>query len=186
MATMDIKKAKDYSEGKALNALNKAIEEAYIQGYNDGFKDGLNQNMPDIEYVDLGLPTGTKWSNAFLTDENDEMVYLTYDEAMKYNIPAFSQYTELVDYCKWESGAVCGPYMTELIIKGRNGNEVILKKNKWIDDNPSANSVPRFWIKENFKGDNNGLNRPCSNYQSTHKAVERFMGEKLAVLLVTI
>lgn len=183
---MDIKKAKEYTEGKALDALNRAIEEAYIQGYKDGFNDGLAQNEPNVEYVDLGLPTGTKWANTFLTDENGEMVYLTYDEALKYNIPAYTQYIELVEKCKWEIGCVCGPYTTELKITGRNGNAIILKKNKWIEDNPSANSVPHFWIKENFKGENNDMNRPCSAINPQYKNNKRFMGEKLAVMLVKI
>lgn len=179
-------KAKKYAEGKALEAFTKSIEEAYTQGYHDGYKDGLNRSEPNVEYIDLGLPTGTKWSNSFLTDENGEMIYLTYDEAMEYNIPAYTQYLELVEKCKWEKACECGPYTTELKISGRNGNGIILKKAKWIENDPSANSVPRFWIKENYKGENNDMNRPCSGTIPPYKVNKRFMGEKLAVMLVKI
>lgn len=73
--------AKEYAEGKINDALNKVIVEAYMAGYNSGYKDGYDKvvketSSDDIEYVDLGLPSGTLWSSNYLEDENNETVYV--------------------------------------------------------------------------------------------------------------
>ena len=74
-------KAKEYAEGKALSAMTSAIEQAYIDGYNAGFQDGLNHQKPPIEvidgveYVDLGLPSGTKWSKTYFYDKGVLIIY---------------------------------------------------------------------------------------------------------------
>lgn len=65
---MNIKeKSKLYAEGKALEAISTAIEQAYEAGYHDGLKHYENERLEAIkdgvEYVDLGLPSGTMWSS---------------------------------------------------------------------------------------------------------------------------
>ena len=76
---MNIKEsAKAYAEGKAVDALTAAIEQAYADGYNAGFNDGLASKKDDlpadfdngVEYVDLGLPSGTKWGADYLKDKD--------------------------------------------------------------------------------------------------------------------
>ena len=68
---MNIKElSKEYAEGKALNAITTAIEEAYAKGYKDGYTQAVSdtkKNIPNelesgIEFVDLGLPSGTLWA----------------------------------------------------------------------------------------------------------------------------
>ena len=84
---MEIKeKAKSYAEGKALDSITAAIEHAYEEGYKDGYKDGVSNleplilqgNHEDIEYVDLGLPSGTKWPSDYLRDKNGKILYLNF------------------------------------------------------------------------------------------------------------
>lgn len=52
----------------------------------------------NAQYVDLGLPSGTKWKNI------NETSQYSYDEAMKkFNeaLPTKAQWDELTDYCEW-------------------------------------------------------------------------------------
>ena len=102
---MDIKeKAKSYAEGKALDSITAAIEHAYEEGYKDGYKDGVSNleplilqgNHEDIEYVDLGLPSGTKWPSDYLRDKNGKILYFNFEEASRYNLPTKEQFQELL------------------------------------------------------------------------------------------
>lgn len=87
---MDIQeKANSYADGKANEAITKAIAQAYIDGYKDGYKSGQENaqiGCNDAEFVDLGLSSGTLWASDYLRDENGEICYFTYDEALQYKI----------------------------------------------------------------------------------------------------
>ena len=51
-----------------------------------------------IEYVDLGLPSGTKWKTV------NEKGYFDYDEAVTIfgeELPSTEQWEELMEKCKW-------------------------------------------------------------------------------------
>lgn len=102
-------KAKEYAEGKALEAITTAIEEAYASGYKEGYEAGLAAQEPaaleeendGVEYVDLGLPSGTLWSNGFLKNDNGEVCHLSYQEASELNIPTKEQFEELLGCCEY-------------------------------------------------------------------------------------
>lgn len=96
---MDITgKAKGYAEEKTLTGIKALVEQAYLDGYNDGMKHHENEMLDRIkngvEYVDLGLPSGTLWSRRVLVNKGSaqEMPYL---EASKLNIPTIKQFEEL-------------------------------------------------------------------------------------------
>ena len=87
---MDIReKAKQYADGKALSAINAAIEEAYAEGYKAGYEDGYAKREEvnpivlndGVEYVDLALPSGTKWSSCCLKRDDSSFKYFSNDEA---------------------------------------------------------------------------------------------------------
>ena len=55
-------------------------------------------------YVDLGLPSGTKWKAANETNPDDENNFYTYDEAMAAfgnRLPTEEQFEELRNSCVW-------------------------------------------------------------------------------------
>ena len=55
-------------------------------------------------YVDLGLPSGTKWKTTNETNPNDENSFYTYDEAMAAfgsKLPTKEQFMELRNSCEW-------------------------------------------------------------------------------------
>lgn len=70
-----------------------------------------------MEYVDLGLPSGTKWA-----DENEEGYYNYKDAVEKYGyaLPTKEQFEELQYQCKWEW--VGNGYK----VTGPNGNSIVL------------------------------------------------------------
>ena len=97
---MDIKeRAKQYAESKALEAITSAIEQAYADGYNDGLKHRENEELElikeGVEYVDLGLPSGTLWSSTCIRDKSNIRRQLPYIEASKLSIPTKAQFLEL-------------------------------------------------------------------------------------------
>lgn len=101
---MDIKeKAKQYAEGKALEAITSAIEQAYADGYEDGMKHRENEELElikdGVKYVDLGLPSGTLWSSSCIRDISKTRRVYTYIEASKFSIPTKDQFLELCKEC---------------------------------------------------------------------------------------
>ena len=96
--------ANTYAEGKANEALTKAIAQAYIDGFNDGYKSWKENTLlgyESTEFVDLGLPSGTLWASDYVKDSEGEVCYLPYIEARKYSIPSMEQWEELSNTCEW-------------------------------------------------------------------------------------
>jgi len=88
---MDItEKAKEYAQGKALEAISSAIEQAYADGYNAGLNHIENEKLEAIkdgvEYVDLKLKSDTLWSLKYIKDQGffNKMAYM---DASKLNLP---------------------------------------------------------------------------------------------------
>ena len=71
------------------------------------------------QYVDLGLPSGTKWA-----DRQDDLLY-SYDQAITAfgaRMPSLADWKELVDECRWDwDDQRCGYEVT-----GPNGNSIFL------------------------------------------------------------
>ena len=100
----NIDNAKLYAEGKVAEALKQVVADAYMAGYNAGYQDGVDKVAKDsalegVEYVDLGLPSGTLWASDYVKD-GDEVLFLPYPEALKYNIPTEEQVDELQSFVK--------------------------------------------------------------------------------------
>lgn len=146
-----IERGKKYAEGKALSALNAAIEQAYIDGYNDGLKHLENEKLEamkeGVEYVDLGLKSGTLWSSRYVNDSYTSQNRLPYIEALKLNIPTKEQFEELCREC----------FVSYIIEKnfhgiqflGKNGNSIVIQSVciSEIDSSQNSNYF-RFWIKD--------------------------------------
>ncbi len=76
-------------------------------------------------YVDLGLPSGTKWKATNETNPNDTCDFYTYDEAMeKFGsaLPTKEQLEELKDNCQWTWDDTKKGYK----VVGPNGNSIFL------------------------------------------------------------
>lgn len=185
---MDIKeKAKAYAEGKAQDAITTAIEEAYAAGYKDGYNEGLssrdnlspNEIVEGVEYVDLGLPSGTKWANDFLRDENGKIKLFHYDEARNYNVPNPMQFREFLEYTSRSLYEECFTGKRSTRILGANGYEFFWGKLQSTIANISPSKFDfMFWLKDMVE---KGSER---NAVQDSKIVNIFKGHKLPIILV--
>lgn len=75
-----------------------AIEKAYIQGYKDAVEEQAKEYIKfvedGVEYLDLGLPSGTLWA---LKSPR----FVTFKESQKLNIPTKEQIQELLKFIRW-------------------------------------------------------------------------------------
>lgn len=195
-------KAKNYAEGKVLDALTSTIEKAYADGYNAGYNDGLASkegDKPDdlgdgvecvslddgIEYVDLGLPSGTKWASGYLKDKDNNIVYLPYLDAAKLRIPTKEQFEELLKFCDLDAKTKKYTNYSVVIgytIIGPNGNGVTY----WNDNilksyTKNSQHTPKFWLADN---EQEGSLKLTSDFSLSSKMGSQFMGHKLPVVLV--
>ena len=127
---MEKDKVQEYVEGKVTDALNKVVTDAYLAGYNAGYQDGYNKVVKDSvsegsEFVDLGLPSGTLWSSDYVKD-GDEVLFLPYPEAQKYDIPTKEQVDELREYCEISIKYDEDDNYVHIVL-GPNGNSIVFK-----------------------------------------------------------
>jgi len=153
-------RANKYADGKANEAITTAIAQAYMDGYRDGYKDREEEIPVDLrdnktEYVDLGLPSGTKWSSDFEKDEDGKVLYLPYGQASCLNLPTKEQWEELKTQCKFSSDYYYNQLRSVWCI-GPNGNSILFCCNGYRELNRDANSNEcYFWIKDILDEDNN-------------------------------
>ena len=192
----NVDKAKEYAEGKINDALNKVIVEAYMAGYNSGYKDGYDKvvkatSSDDIEYVDLGLPSGTLWSSNYLEDENNETVYVLQEKSKAFDIPTVEQWQELVRECRWEQKSEriddsygFYHYHDWAICLGPNGNRIIFEKTGLYEiqtERVRTNEV-LFWLKKGKNSQCNSANITFCTIKITSK--NEFSGYRLPIRLV--
>lgn len=93
-------KAKEYAQSVADSIIEKALEAAYLEGFNAGVESVEHPVTTIVEdgvtYVDLGLPSGTMWSE-YLWPRGKDSVQKSYFEALEYSIPNKEQVEELIN-----------------------------------------------------------------------------------------
>ena len=118
------------------------------------------------QYVDLGLPSGTRWK-----DKNEEGFY-TFDEAVgKFgdNLPTKEQLSELRGKCKWTmTGEGCK-------VEGPNGNQIVLPAAGYCYSSGSVDDVGSrgcYWSSTPISSENafylyfiSGDVYVCGNYR---------------------
>ena len=187
-------KAANYAAEKTNEMMANLVAQAYEDGYRDGYKDREDEIPVDLrdnktEYIDLGLPSGTLWSNDY-ERKDGEIVYLSFDKATKLNIPTSKQIEELMSECKWEyeyEWPTRYKRLTNAKCVGPNGNVLYFKVTgkKNIDD-VSENESVYTWIADNILGDI----KSCmsihydSNNNICHEEADQFKGYHLPVRLV--
>lgn len=100
-----MEKLEEKSAQYVAENLNEILKEAFARVYEDGYRDGYyaakdeeDVEVNKTEYVDLGLPSGTLWSNDFVRD-GAEIDYMSFLKAKELNIPTESQWEELKRHC---------------------------------------------------------------------------------------
>ena len=103
--------AAQFAEQK-VEELTKAIKEAYLKGYEQGSLDNSGTvSINNVSYVDLGLPSGTLWSEypLFHLDYGYKQKRLSYVEAARLPIPTKEQWDEVCQLCRFEKEKIIGP-----------------------------------------------------------------------------
>jgi hypothetical protein len=186
---MDInERSKEYAEGKALFALNAAIEQAYKDGYNDGLKhlelERLEAIKEGVEYVDLKLPSGTLWSSKYIKNDKGNKDCLPYLEASKLNLPTKEQFEELCKEC-FPSYVNTTKYHGIKFI-GKNGESIIIEYFACDELRTlGKKDVFNFWLKDSdISNERLSANYKIENYKVIPKFDKVYMGLKLPVMLV--
>lgn len=158
---MDIKeKAHEYAL-KVLEGEITKLEEAFIEGYNSANSELAKQYFDEdgVEYFDLGLPSGTLWSECLTKkDHPRQLLFLSYVDVEKFSIPTMEQIEELNSNCKldthdWNFTSIIGP----------NGKHFSILKKFWIKNDSSTNNFEynyssfRISVSHGFKGDKLGV-----------------------------
>lgn len=192
---MDIKdKAKMYAEGKALDAITSAIEEAYANGYKDGYHDGISKAdveppveiVDGIKYVDLGLPSGRKWSFECLVDKNSRYrAYkkYTYEDASKLNIPTKEDYLELINSCRLipKKNSENKVYQWDFLDKLKGKYISVFKTYAETASSTKEYKSFVFWLRDDSP---EGDERLCADGSSQDLLGKVYMSYKLPIMLV--
>ena len=157
-------KAENYAAEKMNELMVKAIAKAYADGYRDGYKECAEDYdidlYEDVEFVDLGLPSGLLWSSKYRIDEEGTPLYLTYEEAAALDIPTEEQFSELLKCCKWSliRGQVLrGGYAINEPVgyycEGSNGCRIAFDRKGYKFGPMSGCDGVHFRIRDNEDGD---------------------------------
>lgn len=147
-----IEKSKEYAKGKAFETMTAAIEQAYADGYNDGMKHIENEKLEamkdGVEFIDLNLPSGTKWSSTCLYNHIEQPDLMTYMEASKLNIPTKEQFEELCSNCAID--IILETKKNRIQFTGINGEKLDIPYVN-INEITKDLGIPRyiaFWLKD--------------------------------------
>ena len=185
-------KANSYAEENVNNVLKEAFAKVYADGYRDGYKDHEEEFAIDLqdgetEFVDLGLPSGTKWSS----DYYNNLDYLPYGRAELLNIPTQEQWEELKDNCKWEFDIDNAYDLCEATCVGPNGNTLrFVRTGKKNINSQSEDWEVFFWVKDDIDGNNKSAVHMYNAAKGANQKVgvtvieDYFTGYKLPVRLV--
>ncbi len=178
----------NYATEKTNEVMINTIAQAFADGYRMGYKDREDEIPVDLrdgntEYVDLGLPSGTLWSNDY-EKTNNGISYIPYLAAKAFNLPSEEQWKELNDNCRWEYELNNGVY--KFICIGPNGNSIsFYNKGMYTSDGHFNNaSIAYFW----FSDDSDSLEKSASylyyGNQINLLSQKQFMGYKLPIRLI--
>lgn len=168
---------------KRIESVRDLLEQVYLDGYNAGYQDGQGvkkEPLTDDEWVDLGLPSGTLWSKNYLKDDENQVMYLTYDEASKYSLPTKEQLDELRNFCVIKTNGF------NVLFQGINGSILVIpyKGYKAFGSMQEYNDHGYFWIETS---DPSKLYVDCgatSKINYSQPRVSMFKGNGLPIMLV--
>lgn len=171
------KKADEYIQNNSSNII-EIVKTAYMKGFEDGIAQSVAKIKIDgVEYVDLGLPSGTLWSVYPLGYGGFYNKYSYYD-ALKYNIPTVEEYNELSRYCKCASNNYCTD------IKGGNGKYININTYfHYLGEGvPDGNNY--FWLKSEVVDNMASVGCVQRGIPDVHKGIKHFTGYSLPIIIV--
>ena len=189
-------RAANYAAEKVNELLANAIAKAYADGYRDGYKDrderiASSNSDSNLQFVDLGLPSGTKWLIGFIEGDGD-CLYLPYANAAAMDIPTKEQVEELMNYCNLrENRSSGGQIFYGIYCLGNTGSEIYLDGRNYMigDDLQYTWGVFHiyFWIRDDEDSEQKNAVRitGLKDGKPEMEIVKLFSGFKLPVMLVS-
>ena len=136
----------------------------------------------ELDYVNLGLPSGTLWKTTNEYNNNDDHGFYTYDEALQNfgsKLPTKEQLEELRENCSW----AWNPTKKGYDVKGQNNNSIFLPAagdKKCNGEVCYIDEVGYYWSRTNKS--NEALYFWCNSIQLGYGECDRCFG--LSVRLV--
>lgn len=178
-----------------FESIKDLLKKAYLSGYEQGKIDSLTYNIDDVQYLDLGLPSGTLWAGP-LTIKKSFYSYklLSYTDACLLNIPTEEQYKELVENCQLlyeEKGG------NAVFIVGKNGKRLQVYTENYVSIHDIPGKIVNgvgfkgektlkgqnyLWLKSDIENDNAMVAAVIYNHELI--SGKHFTGFKLPVFLV--
>ena len=190
-------RAANYAAEKTNELQVKAIAQAYADGYRDGLKDREGESSSFVEtanvkFVDLGLPSRTKWAIGFLEEENGKAKdYQPYAKAAAMEIPTKAQVEELMNYCNLrENRSSGGQIFYGIYCLGITGSEIYLDGANYKIGDESQYTWGKFqiffWIRDDEDGNQKNAVHitGIENGKIEMEIVKLFSGYKLPVMIV--
>ncbi len=192
--------ANSYAEENVINVLKESFAKVYADGYRDGYK-AREEEIPvvfhdnHVEFIDLGLPSGTLWSSDYERIDG-KLTYHIYEDVEALSIPSVEQCQELLDFCSWVSDISYGinPTIKKITCVGPNGNKINFGLTGYIkiEDVFRQPTDMAFWTKyegQNFSNKKAVIISNRDEHNSRCRILKReirdtFMGYKLPVRLV--
>jgi hypothetical protein len=173
------------------------ITKAYIDGYNHGLKKAREIDIDGLKYYDLGLPSGTLWSNPICVKH--QYTYVTYDrvsylDVSDLQLPSVKDVDELIQNCMVTMDSL--NIANDVVITGPNGVAISIGTKDYRNNPSNPNSilcrrqgqeVPEFtnmfWMKSD-PIDNQTLVGLVDYNNKSLSMSTHFTGYKLPYLLV--
>ena len=178
-------RAAQYVAENLKDIISETLARVYADGYRDGYYDCKDKEpqaiAPEgINYIDLDLPSGTLWADEYMM-KNDNIAYLPYDDAVKFNIPTEEQFEELRKYCKFGYNSDTNNVITYSFI-GRNGNKIQFRSLGYVAEKMLQYNVwACSWLKSD---ENDGENKAIFLDPTYPKNNPLFKGYKTPIRLV--
>lgn len=177
--------------------IKELILSAYKEGYNHGLKKSHEIKIDRVTYIDLGLPSGTLWSNPMYiippgcNYRNYDMC--SYSEVCELALPTQEDFEELLHHCKFsfydnpsKSVQVTAPNGQRILIEtqdhlNRPENRMSHLRVRKGEKVPAGTNM--FWLKSEVK-DNEAKVVVVDTNDNRLDYSTHFVGYKLPYLLV--
>ena len=134
-----------------------------------------------IDFVDLALPSGTRWAIDYLKDKEGNILYLPYNEAAKLCIPTKEQFYELTNNCRIIQDNISDENRGCRIL-GTNGEYVHYHEDFYIEAGKKLRALfPESWLKDD---EEDCIEKTVAHYYEEYYISHEYMGLKYPVILV--
>lgn len=176
--------------------IKEIILTAFAEGYSQGFKRVQDLTINRVKFYDLGLPSGTLWSEPI--EAEHPWTYITYELA-SYNdvcnlpLPTLEDLQELINNCKIGNTQIIS---NDVEIIGPNGKRIGIGTQDYRNRHDNPNSIMcirkgesvnkyenMFWIKSDVI-DNYATVAVVNFNEKTILLSKHFTGYKLPYILV--